>query len=298
MAVILAWQLGCAGGHAEQGPNLGEHLTIQDGEPAVIMDSQDVTQTVSNTVFDPNKRVIAFDFDFKSKNSAEHYTGKIFNLRRDVAGRVTSFEAIINGQHGTVVSQAEPSLLPNPRADREAAKAAENARLEAKAKETAKRAAMRNTTNQTLEPLKFLPGANAAGTAQGSSEWADASKFAVKQAGLLVSVDDLQFQANRLRVRLKVQNRGDQAIDFRGWSAASAEDQPRLRDQTNAFLKRVPTATPARRLLRTNETITESLEFEAAPSRIEYLRLELPADVFEGYGLLRFHLPRTFLLAH
>lgn len=92
--------LGC--GQDSSAPSLGNRLTIVNGDPAIIMDSGDATHTISNPIYDAAGKLTACEFDFKSNNTPEHYSGKIYQIRRNAAGKVISFEAVINQQSGSV----------------------------------------------------------------------------------------------------------------------------------------------------------------------------------------------------
>ncbi|HCA79681.1 MAG TPA: hypothetical protein DEP53_08105 [Bacteroidetes bacterium] len=79
--------------------NFCKRLTVSNNQPAITMDSNSISNTVSNIQYDSFGRVVSFDFDFKSTTSSERYTGNVYSVVRNSVGQITSYKATINGQN-------------------------------------------------------------------------------------------------------------------------------------------------------------------------------------------------------
>jgi len=79
--------------------NFCKRLTVSNNQPAITMDSNSISNTVSNIQYDSFSRVVSFDFDFKSTTSSERYTGNVYSVVRNSVGQITSYKATINGQN-------------------------------------------------------------------------------------------------------------------------------------------------------------------------------------------------------
>jgi hypothetical protein len=104
LLLLGALAAGCGGGEEEGPLQLGDRWIIHEGEPALLMDG-DATDAVRdhfNEEKDPQGRVVSFDYDYSSKKTGESYKGKVYNIRRDFAGKVVYFDVSINGVNGWV----------------------------------------------------------------------------------------------------------------------------------------------------------------------------------------------------
>src|SRR5713101_7306747 len=105
------------------------------------------------------------------------------------------------------VDAERKKLAAKEEAERKAAK-------ESADREAAKRKSLQNVTMQTLVPLI---GQENKGKIETTSDWADASIYAVRQGDVLVSVTDIR-QAGELQIQLSVKNLGSKGdIAFKGW---------------------------------------------------------------------------------
>jgi hypothetical protein len=104
IAVILAFcWLACSkdDSSANSGENFCKRLTVSNNQPAINMDSNSISSTISNIQYDTYGRVLSFTFDFKSNTSSERYTGNVTSIARNSVGQVTSYQATVNGQNCT-----------------------------------------------------------------------------------------------------------------------------------------------------------------------------------------------------
>jgi hypothetical protein len=81
--------------------NFCKRLTVSNNQPAINMDSNSISSTISNIQYDTFGRVLSFTFDFKSNTSSERYTGNVTSIVRNSVGQVTSYQATVNGQNCT-----------------------------------------------------------------------------------------------------------------------------------------------------------------------------------------------------
>jgi hypothetical protein len=85
----------------EPSENVCKRLTTSNNQSAINMDTNSISSTVSNIKYDQFGRVISMDFDFKSSNSSEHYTGNFYSIERNGIGQILSYETTVNGQNCT-----------------------------------------------------------------------------------------------------------------------------------------------------------------------------------------------------
>jgi HEAT repeat protein len=168
---------------------------------------------------------------------------------------------------------------------------------EAADREAAKQESLRDVTMQTLVPL---PGQENKKKIEQSSEWADASIYAVQHGNVLVSVDDLR-EDEHLKIKLSVKNiESGASVAFKGWGGFGENVQARLEDHVGRTLnptKGAPAAplfTPC--TLVPAEPATNWIAFDGSIVNLSFLRLELPASAFGGYGKLRLQIPRTMMV--
>jgi hypothetical protein len=148
------------------------------------------------------------------------------------------------------------------------------------------------------------------------SEWVDARQNAVEQAGVRVRVASVAVKAVKLKdasgqprftetglvIKLRISNTGaNRLIHYQSWGEREGDPAalPRLTDNRGKTYARkelgpalsvfgsVRTA-----LLPPMKWVDDVLVFEATPSSIEYLRLELPCAAFAAPGKLQLQIPR------
>jgi hypothetical protein len=196
----------------------------------------------------------------------------------------------IQEQEDRKIAQAEAE-----RRTKAAQKEAERkAAQEAAELEAAKQKRLKNATMQALVPILDQGIRHKSGE---SPEWADASAYAVRQADILVTVVDLK-QTDGLLIELSVKNLGaNESIEFGGWGSRSGNAEPLLENDLRQTLKPANSRTIifAPQLLAAGKSVTNLLLFDASIENLSFLRLELPASAFGGYGKLRLHIPKSMI---
>jgi HEAT repeat protein len=168
---------------------------------------------------------------------------------------------------------------------------------EATKREAEKRASLEDVTMQTLVPLA---GQENKKKIEQSAERADASIYAVQQGNVLISVDDLR-QDEHLKIKLSVKNvESGTGIAFKGWGVYGENVQARLENNVGHTLNPTKGA-PAAPLfipctLVPTQPATNWIAFDGSMVNLSFLRLELPASAFGGYGKLRLQIPRTMMV--
>ncbi len=109
-----------------------------------------------------------------------------------------------------------------------------------------------------------------------------------------------------LAIRIEVANlSGTKLLDYRTWAGGDfvlKRDFATLSDNFGNSYKRVtfgidePVGRVKRDSVYPGKSITDVLVFEPPVDKVQYLRIELPANNFEGAGVIRFEIPRNMIL--
>src|SRR5262249_25762626 len=134
-------------------------------------------------------------------------------------------------------------------------------------------------------------------------EWADASIYAVQQADVIVSVDDVAQDEHlqHLQIKLSIKNAGKKLeVIFKGWGTVGKNIPARVEGGPGQPLSPTKIGFPAAvftpRSIKPDETVTNWIAFEGSVLNLPSLRIELPAEAFGGYGKLRLHIPRSMMI--
>src|SRR5262249_23347253 len=130
-------------------------------------------------------------------------------------------------------------------------------------------------------------------------EWADAHRFAVEQDGLRVRIEEIHFTEGQVALGLILENIGKSTgIGLTKWGSASGRDKPNLIDDKATSYALVPnTQLPPSAVIAPGDAVVHRLAFRCKGSirDANYLRLELPASAFDGFGQLRLEMPKIMI---
>jgi hypothetical protein len=154
--------------------------------------------------------------------------------------------------------------------------------------------------------------------AAGETLWADASKDALHQGDVRLRVvwamvGAVPFERTQGRrpaaerglvIRLRVTNAGiTRALPYTGWAGEDMPEAPLLRDNQGKsyHLKTFPTdrrvvGRALKSSIPSGKSVEDVVVFEAPPSTVEWLRLELPAAAAGGDGRLRIEIPKRMIV--
>ncbi len=149
--------------------------------------------------------------------------------------------------------------------------------------------------------------------AQPASEWIDASTHSAQVGDLRVRILKVTLgpaaTANRemppgadevLQISFRVYNAGTtRRLDYRGWGQPAAPAEPAVvlqDDRGKTYRLRSCAAGEVRSVsIAPLRPVDDVLAFDPPTTKVEYLRLELPASAVGESGSLRLHLPRSLL---
>lgn len=153
---------------------------------------------------------------------------------------------------------------------------------------------------------------------QGESPWIDASRDALHHGDVRVRIlsavvgtvefepirGKLPLRQNGLVIRLRITNAGiTRKIPYTSWGDAQQADAPLLHDnrgksyRTKTFGSAWIVKGRARNsTIPSGKSLDDVLVFEAVPSNIDFLHLELPASAAGAEGRLRIEIPRKMIV--
>ncbi|HEY4612494.1 MAG TPA: hypothetical protein VII11_05890 [Bacteroidota bacterium] len=102
MAVVIVSALFSACGEDEatqSGENVCTKLTVSDNQPAININCNSLSGSVSNIQYDGFGRVESMEFDWRCNTSSERYTGRFYNIQRNGIGQIQSYQATVNGKN-------------------------------------------------------------------------------------------------------------------------------------------------------------------------------------------------------
>jgi hypothetical protein len=79
--------------------NVCDRVTVSNNQPAVRMDCNSISGSVSGITYDQFGRVTSFNFDWKCTNSSEQYSGRFHSITYNSIGQIQSFQATVNGKN-------------------------------------------------------------------------------------------------------------------------------------------------------------------------------------------------------
>ncbi len=159
-----------------------------------------------------------------------------------------------------------------------------------------KAATNRNQTNQENESKATNQ------TAAMDQDWA--TSRSVKQGDIRITIKEVVVSHSGppdLAIAITVANlSSNKKVDFTEWSGASfgiGREYVTLTDNYQNRYKRIVSDTASTSSIYPQKESGNALVFEPPVNNIKWLHLELPAENFEGHGMLRFEIPMSKIMA-